>query len=268
MASRIAAFLFLLIQLGLAPGYAQDGDHVNQKTPSAAAANDALSRLDFGIGYVSQVGVDQETIEAQFTQVLATHHQITMIAPLIDDGLDSSINMRAGDLQFGYSYTPGHTLSASPWVPSDVGIGIGLSIPTGDPSIGTGLGSYVLAPRLGFVKTFGSNFVISPTVKYQYSFKKQADGAKVRELVLAASIIYVGPKTFWVQWTPIYLYDTNLNDGAIGTTIVVGKLFARHFGMSLDFTRVPTFMTSPDGATTDHANSYMLMFHMPFGYQQ
>jgi len=274
MASRIAALLFLLAQLALAPGYAQDGedgpdsDRVNQETPSAAAANNALSRLDLGIDYVSQDGVDQATIEAQFTQVFATHHQVTMIAPLIDEGVDSSINMRAGDLQFGYSYTPGHALSASPWVPSDVGIGIGLSIPTGDPSIGTGLGSYVLAPRLGFIKTFGSNFVITPTIKYQYSFKEQANGAEVREWVLAAGITYVSPGTFWVQWIPIYLYDINLDDGAFGSTIVVGKLVTRHFGMSLDFTRAPTFVTSSDGATTDYANSYMLSFHVPFGYQQ
>jgi len=62
MASRITAFLFLLAQLSLAPAYSQDGedrsdsDRVNQETPSAAAANNALSRLDFGIDYVSQDG--------------------------------------------------------------------------------------------------------------------------------------------------------------------------------------------------------------------
>lgn len=274
MASRTAALSLLLAQLTLAPGYAQDGEdgpdssRGNQHSPSAAAANNATSRLDFGIEYISQHGVDQATIEAQFTQVFATHHQVTMIAPLIDEGVDSSINMRVGDLQFGYSYTPGHALSASPWVPSDVGIGIGLSIPTGDPNIGTGLGSYVLAPRLGFVKTFGSNLVITPTIKYQYSFKEQANGAKFRESVLAAGITYVSPGSFWVQWIPVYLYDINLDDGAFGSTIVVGNLITRHFGVSLEFTRVPTFITGSEGATTEYANSYMLSFHLPFGYQQ
>jgi hypothetical protein len=270
----IAALSFLLFLLALVPGYARggeggsDSDHVNQERPSAAAANDALGRFDFGIGYVSQDGVDQATINAQFTRVFATHHQVTMIVPLIDEDLDSSISMRAGDLQLGYSYTPGHALSANPWVPSDVGIGIGLSIPTGDPSDGTGFGSYVVAPRLGFIKTFESNLAISPTIKYLHSFEEQADGVEVREWVLAANIIYVGPRTFWVQWTPEYLYDTNLDDGAFGMTIIVGKLFTRHFGMSLDFMRVPTFVSNSGGATTEYANSYVLSFHVPFGYQQ
>ena len=266
--------LSVILTLALAQVYAQDGEEgpvsgqVNQPAPSAAAANNALSRLDVGIQYISQTGIDQTTIEATYTQVFATHHQIAMTAPLVDEGLDSSINMSAGDLEFGYSYTPGHALNASPWVPSDVGTGVGLSIPTGDPGKGTGLGSYVVAPRLGFVKKLGSNFVISPTIGYEYSFKEQADGVKVREWVLGASIIYVGPRTLWVQWVPSYIADTNLDVGAFETTITVGKLFTRHFAMSFDFMRGPTFVANSDGVTTDYANSYMLSFHMPLVYPQ
>ena len=262
--------LSVILTLALAPVYAQDGEEGpvsgqgNQETSSAAAANNALSRLDVGI----QTGIDQATIEATYTQVFAAHHQITMIAPLVDEGLDSSINMSAGDLVFGYSYAPGHALNANPWVPSDFGTGIGLLIPTGDPDKGTGLGSYVVAPRLGFIKKLGSNFVISPTIAYEYSFKEQAGGVEVCEWVLGASIIYVGPKTLWVQWVPSYIADTNLDVGAFEMTITIGKLFTRHFAMSLDFTRSPTFMPNSDGVTTDYSNSYMLSFHMPFAYPQ
>ena len=265
-------YLSVILTLALAQVYAQDGEEgpvsgqVNQATPSTAAANNALSRLDVVIQYISQTGIDQATIEATYTQVFATHHQIALTAPLVDEGLDSSINMSAGDLGFGYSYAPGHALNASPWVPSDVGTGFGLSIPTGDPDKGTGLGSYVVAPRLGFIKRLGSDFVISPTITYEHSFKEQADGVEVREWVLGVSIIYVGPRTLWVQWVPSYIADTNLDVGAFETTITVGKLFTRHFAMSLDFTRGPTFVATSDGVTTDYANSYMLSFHMPFAY--
>ena len=139
--------LSVILILTLAQVYAQDVEEepvsskVDQATPTATAANNALSRLDVGFQYTSQTGINQASIEAAYTQVFATHHQITMTAPLVDEGMDSSINMSAGDLKFGYSYTPGHALNASPWVPSDVGIGIGLSIPTGDPGKATGLGS-------------------------------------------------------------------------------------------------------------------------------
>jgi hypothetical protein len=266
--------LSVILTLTLAQGYAQDGEEgpvsaqVDQETPTAAAANNALSRLDFGIQYISQTGIDQATIEATYTQVFATHHQVVMTAPLVDEGLDSSINMSAGDLEFGYSYTPGHALNASPWVPSDVGIGIGLSIPTGDPGKGTGLGSYVLAPRLGFIRTLGSDFIISPTIAYEYSLKQQADGVRVRQWVLGASFIYVSPRTLWVQWVPAYVADTHLDAGAIEMSLTIGKLFTRHFAMSLNFARAPTFATDSNGVTTDYANSYMLSFHVPFAYSQ
>jgi len=266
--------LSVTLTLALTQGYAQDGENApvsgqaDQETPTAAAANNALSRLDVGIQYISQSGIDQATIEATYTQVFATHHQITMTAPLVDEGLDSSINMSAGDLKFGYSYTPGHALSASPWVPSDVGIGVGLSIPTGDPGKDTGLGSYVVAPRLGFIKTLGSNVVISPTLIYEHSFKEQSDGVKIREWVLGASFIYVSPRTLWVQWVPAYVADTHLDTGAIEMSLTIGKLFTRRFAMSLDFARAPTFVADSEGVTTDYANSYMLSFHMPFAYPQ
>jgi hypothetical protein len=266
--------LAVTLTLALTQGYAQDGEdgpvsgQVDQETPTAAAANNALSRLDVGIQYISQTGIDQATIEATYTQVFATHHQVVMTAPLVDEGLDSSINMSAGDLEFSYSYTPGHALNANPWVPSDVGIGIGLSVPTGDPGKGTGLGSYVVAPRLGYIKTLGSNFVISPTIAYEYSFKEQADGVRVRQWVLGASFIYVSPRTLWVQWVPAYVADTNLDRGAIEMSLTIGKLFTRRFAMSLDFARAPTFVTGSDGVTTDYANSYMLSFHVPFAYPQ
>ena len=273
-ASWVAAFLFLFIQLVALPAYAQDHDvtsddePVQGKSPSAAAANEAQGRLDLSVEFASQANDDQATIEAQLTQVFANHHQVTMIAPLTDEVGDGGLRMRAGDLRFGYSYTPGHKLSASPWVPSNVGMGIGLSVPTGDPDMGTGLGSYALSPRLGFVKMFGSNFAFLPSIQYQYSFNEQANGTRLREWALSAGMTYVGRGSLWVQWFPVYLYDTNLDEGAMENTIVFGKLFSRHFGMSLVMSRVPTIMAVLDGVTTDYSNSYMLRFHMPYGYGQ
>ena len=83
--------LAVTLTLALTQGYAQDDEdepvsgQVDQETPTAAAANNALSRLDVGIQYISQTGIDQATIEAVYTQVFATHHQITMTAPLADE---------------------------------------------------------------------------------------------------------------------------------------------------------------------------------------
>jgi hypothetical protein len=60
--------------------------------------------------------------------------------------------------------------------------------------------------------------------------------------------------------------DTILDTGAFETSITVGKLVTRHFAMSLEFTRAPTFVEESGGVTTDYAKSYMLSFHMPFAY--
>ena len=270
---RIFCLAALLLTCAHSPnGYAQTDDGSNENANgdgsvlSAAQAQGAVNRVDIAVSDFDQAPADQTTLESRFTTIIASHHQISVIAALVDSDIDSGNDLSAGDLKMSYSYTPNQQLTANPWVPSDVGIGMGLSIPTGDLDDGTGTGSWLLAPRLGYVLTIGRNFAIAPALEYIFSFSEETGAEKIRLAVLGVQILYVAPDAFWFQWTPEYAYNLELDAGAFANVFRIGKLFARYFAVSIDYGRVPVFAGVPGGSTTDYANIWTLGFHFPFNY--
>ncbi len=254
-------------------GHAQTDDGSNEHANggdsmlSAAGAQRATNRFDIGFSHIERPLIDQAAIDAKFTRIIGSHHHVVIVAPLVDPDIDSgSSSLRAGDLEIGYSYTPNQKLNANPWVPSTAGSGIGLWIPTGDLEDGTGTGSWRLAPRLGFVSQIGGNLAISPALQYIFSFAEETGAPKIRLLGLAAQIIYVAPRAFWIRWTPDYVYNLEVDDGTFGTTFQVGKLFTPHFALSIDYARVSVFKAGVGGTTSDHSNIWTLGFHFPFNY--
>ena len=255
-------------------GYAQADDGSNENTNRdgsvlpAVQAQGAINRVDISASYIEQAPADQAVVESKYTKIIGSHHQVTVIAALVDSDIDSGSGLRGGDLKFGYSFTPNQQLTANPWVPSDVGIGFGLSIPTGDLDDGTGTGGWLLAPRLGYVATIGSNFAIAPALEYIFSFAEETGAEETRLAALSVQILYVAPDAFWFQWTPEYAYNLELDAGAFGNVFRIGKLFAQHFALSIDYERLPVFSKTPGGSTTDYANVWTLGVHFPFNYGQ
>ncbi len=253
-------------------GYAQTDDGSNENASggdsilSAGQAQGAIKRFDIGFTHIELPLINQASIEAKFTRIFASHHHVVVVAPLIDSDIDSGNGFRGGDLEIGYSFTPKQKLNANPWVPSNAGSGIGLWIPTGDLDDGTGTGSWRLAPRLGFVSKIGRNLVVVPALQYIFSFAEETGAEEIRLLGLAAQILYVGPRAFWIQWTPEYAYNFKVDDGAFSTVFRVGKLFTPHFAVSIDYARVPVFKLVGGGTTSDHANVWTLGLHFPFNY--
>lgn len=262
----------LLACAHLPNGYAQTDDGSNENPNGdgsvlpAVQAQGAVNRVDVAISYIEQSPADQAVAESKYTRIIGSHHQVTVVAALVDSDIDSDSGLRAGDLKFGYSFTPNQKLTANPWVPSDVGIGMGLSIPTGDLDDGTGTGSWRFAPRLGYVSTIGSNFAIAPSLEYIFSFGEETGAEEIRAAEMSVQMLYVAPEAFWIQWTPEYAYNLELDAGAFGNLIRIGKLFAQHFALSIDYGRQPVFSKVPGGSTTDYANVWTLGFHFPFNY--
>ena len=198
----VGGFALLLTCVHLSNGYAQSDDG---SVLSAVKAEGAVSRVDVAASYAEQTPTDQAVVGSKYTKIIGSHHQVTVVASLVDSDIDSGSGLRAGDLKFGYSYTPNQKLTANPWVPSDVGIGFGLSIPTGDLDNGTGTGSWLLAPRFGYVATIGSNFVIAPAAEYIFSFGEETGAEEIRAAGVSVQMLYVGPAASWIQWTPGYV---------------------------------------------------------------
>ncbi len=253
-------------------GHAQSDDVLKENASgggsnlSAAGAQGAVNRFDIGFSLIELPLIDQASIEAKFTRIIASHHHVAVLAPLIDTDIDSGNGLRGGDLEIGYSFTPKQELSANPWVPSNAGSGIGLWIPTGDLEDGTGAGSWRLAPRLGFVSKVGDNLMVLPALQYIFSFAEEIGANEIRLLGLAAPILYVGPHGSWIRWTPEYVYNFKVDDGAFGTAFQIGKLFTPHFAVSIDYARLPVYQLVGGGTISDYANVWTLALHFPFNY--
>lgn len=148
--------LVLFIVAGFLPGMPIASAQAGQgESLSALAAQGAARRFDTEIGFIDAADADQFSVQLQYTSVLRKKHQLTAALPLVDPDLAGLPALRSGDLKLGYSYSFKQTISANPWIPSNIGTGIGLSLPTGSFSDGSGSGSYVVSPRLGYVATIG-----------------------------------------------------------------------------------------------------------------
>ncbi len=102
-------------------GYAQtdDGKKENANDDgsvlSAVKAQGAVNRVDIAASYIEQAPTDQAVVEFKYTKIIGSHHQVTVLAPLVDSDIDSGSGLRAGDLKFGYSFTPNQKLTANPF---------------------------------------------------------------------------------------------------------------------------------------------------------
>ena len=232
----------------------------------AANAEQASTRFDLNFNYTEIADIEQGDIESRLTHVFARSHQVLVVAPLIDANLDESPSLRGGDIEIGYSYTPGITLNANPWVPSKIGNGIGISIPTGDLEDGTGTGSWRLSPRLGFVKTYGNKLSIAPSAQYVLSLAEESGADKTRLLALTMPLTLVGTASAWLQFTPEYAYSFESDKGGFGGVITIGKLLARNIALSAAYTYQPVLPDSNGDRPSNHSNVWTVSLHFPFGY--
>ncbi len=101
-------------------GYAQTDNgsngnaNGNGSVLSAAQAQGAVNRVDVAASYIEQALADQAVVESKYTRIIGSHHQVTVVAALVDSDIDSGSGLRAGDLRFGYSFTPNQKLTANP----------------------------------------------------------------------------------------------------------------------------------------------------------
>lgn len=241
------------------------GDELSGAT--AVAAQGAARRVDIETAITDTSDADEFSWAFQYTSVLGGKHQLTALLPLVDPDLGGLPALRNGDLALGYSYTYGEEITANPWIPSNIGTGIGLSLPTGDLADDTGSGSYIVAPRLGYVWQLNYGMALLPSLEYRRSFAAEDGAIDISAFGAALPLIYVNPRAFWVNVTPLYLRDITHATGSAGGALLVGKLFLKHLAVSLSYQLLPEFGAGDDGdIETDLLRVWNLGFHMPFSY--
>jgi len=238
-----------------------------QETLSALAAQAATRRFDSEISFLENEQSEQLSWAFQYTSVVKKKHQLTAVLPLVDPDAGNRLSLRNGDLTLGYSYTFQQEITANPWVPSNIGTGIGISLPTGDLGDGTGSGSYIVAPRLGYVAKLGRSMALLPSLEYRRSFASEHGAIDVKSIAGALPLFYVNRNAFWINLSPLYFRDISHGLDAPGASIIVGKLFLKHLAVSLTYSWLPSFSVDDTGdSRTEYDSSLIFGFHIPFSY--
>jgi hypothetical protein len=210
---------------------AQTGGTSEQtEAPAAVPEDQATQRLDFGFDYFESP--DGRVLRTGFNYNWAPLGSHSFAATL--QVVDANEGSGPGDTLLRYNWAPKQSLTANPWVPNNLGTGIGLLIPTGDPEKGTGGDQWVIGPTLGIVTRLGQRTSLLPQLQYLRSFGEGDLALGTETLSLSFGILHVTRSEFWVQYTPAVSYDADAEQYELDNTLVLGRQFTRRFAASLD----------------------------------
>ena len=162
------------------------------------------------------------------------HHGFAVTVPLVESGVSGAEGTGIGDTRLQYSWVPSAKITAAAWMPSTLGMGFGLIVPSGDPAKGTGVDRWVAIPTFGWVFTFGEKFALQPSLQYLYSFGEESPDNRVSSANLVLTFLYVAKSEFWIDLTSSIFRDFE----PIVTTnedffLTFGQQFTEVFGASV-----------------------------------
>ena len=194
----------------------------------------ATQRLDFGIYYYNSDDGRITRGGLNYTWAPLADHSFAATLPVVHSSLASVDGSGIGDLLLRYNWVPAMTLTADPWVPSSLGIGLGLLVPTGDASKGTGGDQWVAAPSLGFAAKLGKRTTLLPQLQYMKSFAEGELAQGMQTISLSADLVHVTHSKFWVQYTPTLSYDLEGEQYEFDNLLVLGQQFTRRIALRFE----------------------------------
>jgi hypothetical protein len=210
-------------------------ESINEEATSGAATTEnPRNRVDFGAERFDAEGGRSLIGFLNYSWVPHSNHALAATVLLIGSEYSETEGSGVGDLRLQYSFVPSAKLTASPWVPTSLGMGFGLIIPTGDPEKGTGDDRWVAIPTIGWVANITKRLAILPTLQYFDTFREGESGQEFSAANLELGFLYVTRSEFWVNYTPSIFRDFEpVEDTNVDHTLILGKQFTRVLAMSL-----------------------------------
>jgi len=253
---RMALGFGLLLSSALAPvSVAED----------SLAGDSSRHRLD-----VSYIGIDSRFYDSSiwgfgYAYSITPKTNLAVSVPLLDPSFDRGGDSGFGDTTVSFSWTPRQTISVRPWVPKQVGTGLGVTLPTGNSARSRGLNTTLLTPFVGLAFPLNDRITLLPTLVYTHSLDKTAQGADVRFAAADLGINYLHSSHWWLTVYGAYLYDFEINERHWNWAFTVGQLFTESWGGSAEFTRTQYFepgtIVAPTGAVD---SQFSLNLHYNF----
>lgn len=206
----------------------------DEEPEESSAERSPRHRIDFGVQWFDAAEGDIVTGSLNYSWVPLDHHAFAATVALVGSGLSESEGSGIGDTQLQYSWVPSARITAAAWVPSTLGMGFGLIVPTGDPAKGTGADRWVAIPTFGWVFTFGERFALQPSLQWLESFGEESAEDQVRSANLVLTFLYVSKSGFWIDYTASIFrdfepFETTNEDHFL----TFGQQFTKVFGASV-----------------------------------
>jgi len=212
----------------------QPAEHAEEASDNDAEDQRATQRLDFAIDFYQSEDGSIRRGGLNYTWAPLANHSFAATLPLVNSSLASVEGSGIGDLLLRYNWVPAMTLTADPWVPNSLGIGLGLLVPTGNAAEGTGGDQWVLVPSFGFVAKLGKRTTLLPQLQYTKSIAEGELAQGMQTIALSADLVHVALSKFWVQYTPTVSYDLEAEQYEFDNLIVLGQQFTRRIALRLE----------------------------------
>ena len=262
---RSPAALWMLcvcVALVQAPDLGADQD--SDETEEARAPR---HRISFGAQWFDASEGNSIVGSLTYGWVPLNHHGFAVTTLLVESGVSGAEGTGIGDTRLQYSWVPSANITAAAWVPTTLGMGFGLIVPTGDPAKGTGVDRWVAIPTFGWVFTLGEKFALQPSLQYLYSFSEERSEEHIRSANLVLTFLYVAKSEFWIDLTASIFRDFE----PIETTnedlfLTVGQQFSRVFGGSVTLGSIerPPIQDPEFARTSDEFIELTLHFVLPW----
>jgi len=140
-----------------------------------------------------------------------------------------------GDSLLFVQYDWDERLTASPWIPANVGMNVSLLVPTGDLSKSLSLDTWGLGISVSWPIVNDSGWLFNPVIGYDFTFSEGAAAEKVKAVQIGVGIVKLFPSKFWIGYTPIYWYDFEKNRSNYDGHFTVGKMFSNGMAIGLEY---------------------------------
>jgi len=233
--SQPCLWVLLLVVIPVSGAIANEPAEPKQENSDTDAEDQsATQRLDFGIYFYNSKDGRVTRGGLNYNWVPLPNHSFAATLPVVNSSLASVDGSGIGDLLLRYNWVPAQTLTADPWVPNSLGIGLGLLVPTGDAAKGTGGDQWVAAPSFGFVAKLGKRTTLLPQLQYLKSFAEGDLAQGMETASLSADLVHVFLSEFWIQYTPSVSYDFEAEQYELDNLLVVGQKFTRRIALRFE----------------------------------
>ena len=255
--------LLVLVQCAICSAQSDDGEDQAEQAPGRFLLDLSYARTDSFEGVIDvfapgftwlirpdlRVGISTTFVyfdpsdEAEFdNETISSHHGL-------------------GDSIFYLQYDWGNRLTASPWIPDNVGTVVSVQAPTGTAKDFLGSDTWAASLSTSWPIMFKKRWLLNPAIAYLFSFNEGPLAEHLNVAEVGLGIVRLFPAQFWISFTPTAWYDFDDNDLNYDGHFTVGKMFSNGMGIGLDYGRTTRHSIIPG---RDDRN-VMFNFYYQFG---